>query len=216
MAEPFFAIFQIALNYPCNPAAKEYHPRLFRFISIGYEYRSMLMKRWICRAVFATVMGGILAAGIQAQVEFIPPTTVPPGGPPGVTFDYMNVLVPPPHEKVFSFMGGAESLGFPMPTPLVVFFDWTEPGGTFTSPPITFTITPFTTTPIDTGPFILPFCPRDVSIHFESPGPTPVIVTGAFSHICRQIPEPSGMLLVLPLLMSFVGSRCRMTGGKRT
>lgn len=147
------------------------------------------MKKTLFGVASIVLLAIALQGSVAAQVEMIPPTTVPPG-PPGASFFYTNALVPPPHEKVFRFVGGAENLGFPGPSPLVIYFDWVEPSGTFTSPPITFTLSPFTTNPIDTGDFILPFCPSSVSIHFET-DTAPALVVGSFSHICRPVPEPS-------------------------
>ncbi len=126
----------------------------------------------------------------QAQVETIF-TAVPPGGPPGVEFHFPNFIPPMPDHKVFHFIGGAESHGFPDPSTLLIVFDWEVGPMTFYSPPMPFLLAPFMTNPIDTIPFILPFCPERVSIHFETSSPFGASVSGSFSHICEQIPEPN-------------------------
>jgi hypothetical protein len=170
------------------------------------------MRRFLGLVVITVWFVIGFASMANAQVEMIPPTPVPPGPPPGTSFTYPNVLVPPPHEKVFRFMGGAESGGAPVPTTFTVFFDWVEPGGTMFSPPITFTLLPFTTNPIDTMDFILPFCPELVSIHFVNGGPVPAFVTGSFIHECRPVPEPCSMLsiVVALLLATWGGIRRRL------
>ena len=151
------------------------------------------MKRFLNTVFIAVLAVIVFAADAKAQVETFPPTTILPGPPPGTSFVFPNVVFPPPNQKVFRFVGAADNTGARVPTPFTIFFDWVEPGGTFFSPPVTFTLLPFMTNPIDTMDFILPFCPQQVSIHFVNGGPTPAVVTGDFIHECRPVPEPFGL-----------------------
>ncbi len=168
---------------------------------------------WLNRAIWIVVIAtfGFVTAA-QAEVDPIPPTTVPPG-PDGVTLLFPNALVPPPHYKVFRFTGEADAGSATVPTPFTVLFDWLDPtGGPAFSPPFEFVLEPLVTTLLDTGEFTLPFCPQQVSLHFLNGGTTPAVVKGMFLHECRPIPEPAGLTTLAGICLFFAWSARRFRG----
>ena len=105
------------------------------------------------------------------------------------------------HPKDLLFKGTATLLNPSGVTEsLNIWFDWYDPnsGGFATTPPETFSLdTNGAPTPLGPMTFTIPFCPPEVSLHFEIPQ-SPVLSTvfsqGEFWHTCR-IPEPSSLLL---------------------
>ena len=122
----------------------------------------------------------------------------------GDTLDLMfpNQVHPPPSVKVLQFTGTAESTGpAGIAAILGIHFDYTDATGNqvivplpnFYREAIQPNIGPV---PIEAGPHTLPFCPEEVSIHFENlTEGTEITLSGIFDHTCVPVPEPSAAAL---------------------
>lgn len=129
---------------------------------------------------------------------------------PGQAIDIWEPNVFDPfHPKHLTFKGHAEYLGtHPDPPPLVLYFDWLNPATgqeEFSQPSTHFG-------PID-AEWWLPFCPEQVSIHFQTQAPGGFLVNGVFEHTC--IPEPAevGLIATLGLLSLALTRRFQGAGG---
>ena len=130
---------------------------------------------------------------------------------------FPNTVLPPPSRKVLQFNGDAQSFGVPGTAAILgIHFDYTDDNGnTVIVPSPNFYQEAIQTetglVPISAGPVILPFCPEEVSIHFENLTPdTEIVFTGVFDHTCIPIPEPgTAMLLLVVGLAGVSGMRRR-------
>ncbi|HEV8604345.1 MAG TPA: PEP-CTERM sorting domain-containing protein [Tepidisphaeraceae bacterium] len=139
----------------------------------------------------------VLALSHLAQAEVEPVFTPVPPGPDGVTLLYTNLIPPAPDHKNLRFFGAAESNGFPGLTSVSIQFDWLLPGGgTALSPPMTFPVLPLIGNPVDTGTYLVDFCPTDVSLHFVTDSPAGMSMSGSFEHTCIPVPEPATAMVV--------------------
>lgn len=125
----------------------------------------------------------------------------------GETLDlnFPNIVHPVPSRKVLQFTGTAESFGTPgIAAILGIHFDYIDPnsGVSVIVPSVNFyqeAIQPGAgPVPINAGPVILPFCPEEVSIHFENlTEGTEILFSGTYDHTCVPIPEPGTAALLL-------------------
>jgi hypothetical protein len=137
-----------------------------------------------------------------ADQDPIPLITWTPGDPPVFEFFFSNDIHAEPSVKVFQFVGEAKSL-LPAPTTfdIQVYFDYTDAtGGTVLIPPPPFgyhNVLPADGAlhHIEGGPYILDFCPQQVSIHFEIASEVPIQFQGLYDHTCVIIPEPGVVAL---------------------
>ena len=155
----------------------------------------------LCLVVALVSLGATSAyAGIppMSSTETIVATVVP-GQPLELFFPNFFDL---DHHKDLTFTGIFQNLDPQQPSFGDFWFDWIDPTGMPATSPIV---------PIDLHPgetltvglpgavrppitFTIPFCPPQVSIHYQNNGPsTGVLIEGQFTHTC--VPEPSSMLL---------------------
>jgi hypothetical protein len=102
---------------------------------------------------------------------------------------------------VFQFVGEAKSVldASPATFNIEIYFDYTDSSGQTVLIPIP----PFgydNVVPadgqiyhIEGGPYILPFCPEQVSIHFEIASDVEIVFQGLYDHTC--VPEPNAVAL---------------------
>ena len=141
-------------------------------------------------------------AGAWADQDPIPLITWMPGDPPIFELFFNNHIHDEPSNKVFQFVGDAQSL-FAVPTTfdILIYFDYTDAsGGTVIIPPAPFgyhNVLPADGLlhHIEGGPYTLDFCPQHVSIHFEIASEVPIQLQGLFDHTCVIIPEASAVAL---------------------
>lgn len=104
------------------------------------------------------------------------------------------------HPKLLIFMGVVTNISTIAPAHVDMWFDWVDPSDP-TNPIKTSPIVPLDMLPGQSLPFLpgalepihflIPFCPPDVSIHFQNGGQgVPVAIDGTFIHQCL-IPEPA-------------------------
>lgn len=116
-----------------------------------------------------------------------------------------------------SFTGMAEAFGPPgIAAILGIHFDYIDPNNP-TGPPVVVPSPNFYMeavqtgaglVPINAGPVVLPFCPEQVSIHFENLTPnTEIDFTGIFDHTCVPIPEPATLALIVMSGLASIGGR---------
>lgn len=152
---------------------------------------------WSC----ALALGALLtiSATATAETEQIGPLTLVPGQP--VDLWYPNELPPDPFEKVLQFLGEAESFSSTgTPGILEIAFDYDDPvhGQGYMSMG-QFAIPPGGPVTVSAGPWILPFCPESVSIHFEVFDTESMRLQGIFDHTC--VPEPTSLLMIVAGLL---------------
>lgn len=135
--------------------------------------------------------------------ELIGPVTVVPSQSIELVFPNVFDLF---HPKRLVWEGFTGTMGDPAQGGVSLKFDWIDPltGGGVYSPD--FPLPPNAGTAIE---YIIPFCPQQVSIHFETENPAGYVVQGVFVHEC--VPEPSQFALVAGLGMLTFGAirRCR-------
>lgn len=155
----------------------------------------------------------VLSAPAIAEDELIG-TTVIAFGQPLEAF-YPNILHPDPSVKVMSFTGMATNFGS-QTVRLGIHFDYLDTNGVHQIVPLpNFYQNAIPPGGIDVvinaGPIQLPYCPPEVSIHFELLDPGEVEFMGIFNHTCVPIPEPStwALGLVGVTTLSLVGWRRR-------
>jgi hypothetical protein len=112
---------------------------------------------------------------------------------------YPNILHPDPSVKVMSFTGTASNLGS-QTVRLGIHFDYLDMNGIHQIIPLpNFYQNALAPGAIDqvinAGPVQLPYCPPEVSIHFELLDPGEVEFMGIFNHTCVPVPEPSTLAL---------------------
>jgi hypothetical protein len=148
----------------------------------------------------ACLGAALLAPRASAQVlslEDIGPILVVPGQTVDLWFP--NVF-DPDHPKRLVWEGFTQTTGDPAAGGVTMKFDWLDPltGGIVYSPDF-----PLPPNEGATVEFVIPFCPPQVSIHFESSNPAGYLVEGVFLHEC-VIPEPHEVGFVMALgLLSF-------------
>lgn len=141
------------------------------------------------------VIGFAMAGPAFAELESIGPITLVPGQP--VDLFYPNAIPPHHTHKILQFIGTARLLD-PAAPPTVnglleITFDYIDlaTGGMIFIPAPGSPFPVFgggLVTTIATPEVMLPFCPQQVSIHFEAVE-LPMIVEGVFRHEC--VPEPA-------------------------
>lgn len=162
------------------------------------------MRLFRC-SVFALLVSLAFLARAKADQDTIPLIQWKPGDPTSFEMFFHNQVHPDPSYKVFQFVGNATSLTVaPTTFDILVYFDYIDSSGTSVLiPPAPFgyhNVLPAdgVTRHIEGGPYILDFCPAEVSIHFEINSEVPIQFDGLFDHTCIHIPEPgSGLLLIL-------------------
>jgi hypothetical protein len=156
-------------------------------------------------------------ASASADQDPIPVVQWTPGDPTTVDFFFSNDIHPPPSEKVFQFVGDATSLLVaPTTFDILIYFDYIDgSGATVIIPPVPFgyhNVVPADgmTHHIEAGPYILPFCPEQVSIHFEIISEVPIQFDGLYDHTCIPVPElNTAALFGLGAIGLFVVRCCR-------
>jgi hypothetical protein len=152
-----------------------------------------------------------------ADQDLIPLTQWTPGDPPIFDFYFNNIIPPHPDRKVLQFVGEAKSLvdASPATFDIQIYFDYVAADGTTVlvpPPPFGYSnVRPADTNiyHIEGGPVILPYCPQQVSLHFEIASEVPIVFQGLFDHTCIPVPEPSAALLLLLGCVPFVARRQR-------
>ena len=150
--------------------------------------------------IFLLALLLITPSSALADQDTIPVTTLGPGE----TLDlfFQNTVLPDPSVKVLQFTGMAQAFGTPGTAAILgMHFDYLESdGSTVIVPSPNFyqsAIQPgIGLVPINAGPVTLPFCPEDVSIHFQNLSENVEIeLSGIFDHTCVPVPEPSTAIL---------------------
>lgn len=139
----------------------------------------------------------LLQAPALAEQELIGTTNIVFGQP--LEAHYPNIVHPDPSVKVLQFTGTARNFGSLLAI-LGIHFDYIDLQGNQQIVPLPNfyqeAIAPGgIDIPINAGPVVLPYCPAEVSIHFELLTPGEVEFEGIFDHTCVPIPEPSSLLL---------------------
>lgn len=145
----------------------------------------------------------LIVASAAADQDMIPLITWDPSSSPAVVELYFqNHVHSQPSRKVFQFVGEARSLTVvPTTFDIQVYFDYIDAtGATVLIPPPPFGYhnvlpTDGLTHHIEGGPYVLDFCPEQVSIHFEIMSEVPIQFQGLYDHTCVIIPEPSAVAL---------------------
>lgn len=157
----------------------------------------------------ACLCAALIAPRVSAQVlstETIGPILIVPGQTVDLWFP--NVY-DPDHPKRLVWEGWTQTTGDPAAGGVTLKFDWLDPltGGVVYSPEFAL--------PVNQGTaveFLIPFCPPQVSLHFETGNPTGFQVQGVFIHECI-IPEPHEVGVVMALgLLGFGWLRRRPQG----
>jgi hypothetical protein len=148
------------------------------------------------------ILSLLIVVGAHADQDPIPLIQWTPGDPPIFDFYFTNTVHPDPAVKVFQFVGEARSLVVaPTTFDILIYFDYVDStGATVLIPPLPFgyhNVLPADALPhhIEAGPYILPFCPQQVSIHFEITSEVPIVFDGLYDHTCIHIPEPTSAML---------------------
>jgi hypothetical protein len=150
----------------------------------------------------AAILSLMMTARAHADQDSIPLIQWTPNDPPVFDFYFPNDIHLPPAVKVFQFVGTARST-VPAPTifDILIYFDYVDAtGATVLIPPPPFgyhNVRPADGLPypIEAGPYTLPFCPQQVSIHFEITSEVPIVFDGLYDHTCIPIPEPTSAML---------------------
>jgi hypothetical protein len=158
------------------------------------------MKRFVALALLGAA-SLLPAPRAWADLDAIPLTTLAFGQKLDLFFP--NQVHPVPSRKVLQFTGFAEASGPPGIAALLgIHFDYLDStGATVIVPLPNFyqeAIQPGAgPVPINAGPVVLPFCPPNVSIHFENlTEGTEISLSGMYDHTCVIIPEPGSAALV--------------------
>ncbi|HSW44907.1 MAG TPA: PEP-CTERM sorting domain-containing protein [Phycisphaerae bacterium] len=146
------------------------------------------------RMIIVAALLSAMAAPALAESESIGPLTVVPLQT--INLYYPNKLPPHPTHKILQFSGLAwtnvpGALGF-----LDIHFDYLDATGQeviLDIPGSPFPVFGGVQVPIFTPPIILPFCPTEVSIHFDAIE-LPITVQGTFRHECVPEPATAGLL----------------------
>jgi hypothetical protein len=145
----------------------------------------------------------LIAACAQADQDNIPLIQWVPNDPPAFDFYFNNDVHDPPAVKVFQFVGEAASLvTVPTTFDILIHFDYVDATGSrVLIPPAPFgyhNVLPADgqVHHIEAGPYILDFCPEEVSIHFEITSEVPIQFQGLYDHTCIHIPEPSSVVML--------------------
>lgn len=143
----------------------------------------------------AVVIGFNSSPEAYAQTESIGPVIVVPGQTIDLFYD--NQVIPPPNQKVLQFSGTALNPAPDVDSSLIVGFDYLDPATgarvDLVPPNMPLTIPPGTHN-IDAGPWIIDFCPEQVSLHLSIADGDDLEVVGVFDHRC-VVPEPCSLAL---------------------
>ena len=124
---------------------------------------------------------------VTADQDLIGPIVAVQGQP--IDLFFPNRVLPQPSVKVLQFVGEADNQGSTVAL-LGIHFDYTDAAGNTVIVPLPNfyqRAVPPGLHPIDAGPTTLPFCPNQVSIHFELLTPGEVRVSGIFiTRVCRS------------------------------
>ncbi len=156
------------------------------------------MHRALNAAVFLLSLIGAAPCAIADQ---------DPIGPFSLVFNqpieliFPNHVLPPPSVKVLQFVGEAINSGSGA-AELAIHFDYIDSAGNSIIVPLPNfyrNLLPPAPTPqrIEAGPVVLPYCPPQVSIHFELLTPGEITMQGVFDHTCVAIPEPTTASLAI-------------------
>jgi hypothetical protein len=112
-----------------------------------------------------------------------------------IDLNFPNHVLPHPSVKVLQFVGEAINNG-PGDAELAIHFDYTDAAGNSIIVPLPYfyrnVLPPSTALQrIEAGPVTLPYCPPQVSIHFELLTPGEITMQGVFDHTCIPVPEPA-------------------------
>jgi hypothetical protein len=159
------------------------------------------MKRTVLAASLLFV-ALLLTAQARADQDGIGPITAVFGQP--IDLFFPNHVHPFPSVKVLQFTGMAEASGPPgIPAVLGIHFDYIDTSGNTVIVPLPNfyqeAVQPGAgLIPINAGPVVLPYCPPQVSIHFENlTAGTEILFQGIYDHTCIPIPEPSAIVLLI-------------------
>ncbi len=133
-----------------------------------------------------------------------------------IELNFPNHVLPHPSVKVLQFVGEALNTGSG-PAELAIHFDYTDTAGNSIIVPLPNfyrNVLPPAPNPqrIEAGPVTLPYCPPQVSIHFELLTPGEITMQGVFDHTCIPVPEPATSSLAACALLAVVGSLRRRAG----
>ena len=151
-------------------------------------------------------LGALMCGKARGEVEVIGPMIVVPNQP--IALYFPNLLPPDPDHKILDFRGKADNPN-PWDANLWMACDYlkTDAAGLSVEvllAPIVVHIPAFGTAPFEMY-WELPFCPREVSLHFrleDLPVPSEgVQVGGQFLHECVPVPMPTA----LPLGIAGIG-----------
>lgn len=165
------------------------------------------------RSVSVFVLLALLTAAAPraaADQDAIGPVTIAFGQPLDLFFP--NMVHPLPSVKVLQFTGDAINNG-PNVADLAIHFDYIDPLGNLIVVPLPNfyhnALPPGVITTINAGPTTLPYCPPQVSIHFELLTPGEVQFQGIYDHTCIPIPEPSSLALLGVAVLAAAARRRR-------
>lgn len=165
-------------------------------------------------SVFASVLLVTLAVAAPRAVadqDHIGPLSITFGAP--IDLFFPNIVHPFPSVKVLQFTGDATNNGSSV-ADLAIHFDYLDPAGNLIVVPLPNfyhnALPPGAITTINAGPTTLPYCPPQVSIHFELLTPGEVVFQGIYDHTCIPIPEPSAAaMLSIAGIAGFAGRAVR-------
>ena len=143
----------------------------------------------------------LLPTPSSGQIEPIGPITIVGNQP--VDLFFVNDIPPNPDRKLLDFLGEAIN-NTSSTVQLDVMYDWIDMAGIQQFSPVsTIAIPPGGPWPVDPGPFVLNFCPQDVSLHFAMEFGE-IDLQGEYGHICFPVPEPGlSMLACMAVVLPF-------------
>ncbi len=149
------------------------------------------------RVLLSTLILTMTATASLAEDELIGTTSIFFGTP--LEANYLNITHPDPSVKVMSFTGTASNFGTTT-LHLGIHFDYIDMNGIHQIIPLpNFYVNALAPgvqdVPINAGPVQLPYCPEEVSIHFELLDPGEAEFQGIFNHTCVPVPEPSTLAM---------------------
>lgn len=161
-------------------------------------------------ALLLCLLAMAVARPAAADQDAIGPIIAVAGQP--IDLYFPNHVHPAPSVKVLQFSGDAQNFS-PLDAVLGIHFDYIDQAGATVIVPLPNFYQNVVSGDgllhhIEAGPVTLPFCPEQVSIHFENlTTGTEVNFQGVFDHTCIPVPEPSGLALLALGCMAFAGRR---------